>query len=115
MLIIKGGISRRVDEAELHVYLNRGYRPIKEVAEEAPKPVIVEQKPTEEPGAIEELDEVAEVAEEAPKRKPLARMTTAELELEAMELDIDISECKNNAERVATIENKIKELGEGGV
>jgi hypothetical protein len=40
MLIVKGGISRNIDEKNLQVYINKGYKPIeikKELKEKSKK------------------------------------------------------------------------------
>ena len=74
MLIVKGGISREIDEKDLQVYLDKGYKPVK-----------IEPVETE-------------------REKSLIKMTTAELEAKAIEIGVDISDCKNNAERVHKIQ-----------
>jgi len=50
-----------------------------------------------------------EVQEEV-EEKPLNKMRTAELEAKAKELGVDLSDCKNNDERVAKLEEALKEV-----
>lgn len=73
MLIKKGGISRNIDEKNLQSYLDKGYEK-------------VEQK-----------------QDNPPASKDIKKMTTAELEAKAIEIDVDITDCKNNAERAEKI------------
>mgnify|MGYP000944883291 CR=1 FL=1 len=86
MLIKKSGISRDIDEKDLQVYRDKGYSVAEEKAEKE-KPV---------------------------KEKPIEKMNTTELEAKAAELEVDISECKTNAERAAKIAEKLSEVREGG-
>lgn len=91
MFIIKGGISREIEEKNLQSYVNKGYAPVEVVNEHVEK--------VNEPVKIE---------------KSLIKMTTAELEAKAIEIGVDISECKNNAERVHKIQNVLYPIEESG-
>lgn len=83
MFIRKGGISRNIDDKDLQVYRDKGYVKVESMSPAEPEP---------------------------PKEKPLEKMTTAELEAKAAELVVDITDCKNNAERA----KKIRAAQEGG-
>jgi len=52
--------------------------------------------------------------EKEPENKPLDKMKTAELEALAAELGVDISEAKNNPERVALLELVIQKVTSDG-
>ncbi|HWQ76560.1 MAG TPA: hypothetical protein VN441_14705 [Syntrophomonas sp.] len=75
MLIKKGGISRNIDSSRLDEYEAKGY----EVAGDQP-----------------EANALAE--------KNFVRMTNAELEALALEMEVDLTGCKNKAERVLLLE-----------
>lgn len=87
MLIIKGGISRNIEEKYLQEYLDKGYKPVETVIEEQ------------------------ENLEDTPK--PIKKMKTAELEEKALELGLDISDCKNNEERAKRIQEALNIIQEG--
>lgn len=73
MLVAKNGISREIDEKNLQVYKDKGYKPVKKT--------ITEQPP------VEDVDD-----------KPLKKMTVDELKEVATKNNIDISRAKNKAE-----------------
>lgn len=56
---------------------------------------------------VEADTEVVEEVEK-PVEKPLSKMTTAELEAKAAELEADLAGCKNNAERAAKIADALE-------
>lgn len=90
MLIVKGGISREIDEKNLQVYLDKGYKSAG---------VVGDDKNSSPP---------------VTKEKPLNKMTTSELEARALEIGIDISDCKNNAERAERIQGALEVIQKGG-
>ncbi|MDD4390594.1 MAG: hypothetical protein PHW03_07310 [Eubacteriales bacterium] len=74
MLITKDGISRNIDEKDFYEYKRKGYVAVQDGGTDTP-PIPA-------------------------KEKPISKMSTAELEAKAVELSVDISDCKNNAERI---------------
>ncbi len=88
MLIVKGGISRNINEKNLQSYLDKGYKQAEQCAKKQDDKI--------------------------PVAKGIGKMTTAELEEKAFEIGIDISECKNNAERAEKIQQAIDAIQEGG-
>ncbi len=87
MLIAKGGISREIEEKNLQEYIDKGYKPVEENHNDSPPET---------------------------KNKPLNKMTMGELEAKALEIGIDISDCRNNAERAERIQGTLEAIQEGG-
>lgn len=60
------------------------------------------------PSKLQEYKDKGYTVEAQPEANPFAKLTTAELEAKAAELEADISGCKTNAERAALLFAKTK-------
>lgn len=85
MLIKKGGISRNIDEKNLHTYTAKGY-------------------------ISAEDDTAADTPAGGGGEKAIERMNTAELTQKAAELGVDISTATNNKQRAEAILAHLAEM-----
>lgn len=88
MLITKGGINRIIKESRLQDFKEKGYS----VVDKSEEPV------------TEDINGITPEKE----KNPFLKLRTIELEDKAQELEIDISDCKNNAERAAKLYEAVK-------
>ena len=94
MLMQKGGIVRRVKEQRVQEFKEKGY---------------IETTDNTVGGRIGgwDINEASSEYEVIPN--PFKRLTTAELEQKALEMEVDLSDCKNNEERASKLFSAMEE------
>lgn len=98
MLMQKGGIRRRVKEHRVQEFKEKGYTEV---------PTGVTDNTVGGRIGGWDINEASSEYEVVPN--PFKRLTTAELEQKALEMEVDLSTCKNNEERASKLFSAMEE------